>query len=112
MPPYTLDYTSEPDTTPVRPRSRTAPPVARKLFAAGLFILSGVSVAGNFLLLNHQRYYQNNADRQALQYDSLLSAKLLSDQQAAELRRQLLRLRQSHERLRDEFRVQTASGNK
>jgi hypothetical protein len=91
MPPYILDYTSA--------RSSSAGtagpgPVVKKsivLVAAGAALL-GTSLAGHLFSLSRYQRLQAAADRQALQYDSLLAAKHQADRQVADLREQLTRL--------------------
>lgn len=109
MPPYTLDYSDHSNATETQRRTSQSP--ARLLITAGLLILLGVSLAGNYVLLNDQQSFKNNADRLALQNDSLISAKFLSDQQAADLKTQLIQLRQQHKELQDELRLNGSNGS-
>ncbi|CAA9322671.1 MAG: hypothetical protein AVDCRST_MAG56-7000 [uncultured Cytophagales bacterium] len=93
MPPYILDYTSD--------RSSSAgtsgpKPVVKKsvvLVAAGIALL-GASLASHLFTMGQYQRLRASADRQALQYDSLLSAKLQADRQVADLRERLTRLQE------------------
>jgi hypothetical protein len=58
------------------------------LVAAGAALL-GTSLTGHLFSLSRYQRLQASADRQALQYDSLLSAKLEADRQVNELRERL-----------------------
>gem|GEM_PF-2888375 len=91
MPPYILDYTSERSSS----AGTTGPgPAVKKsvvLVAAGAALL-GASLAGNLFAMSRYQRLQASADRQALQYDSLLSAKLQADRQVADLQERLTRL--------------------
>jgi hypothetical protein len=91
MPPYILDYTGERSASAGTPGPK---PVAKKgllLTAAGVALL-GASLMGHLFALSRYQRLQASADRQALQYDSLLSAKLEADRQVTDLRKRLMRL--------------------
>jgi hypothetical protein len=91
MPPYILDYTSE---RSLSDGTAGPGPVVKKsvvLVAAGAALL-GASLTGHLFSLSRYQRLQTSADRQALQYDSLLSAKLEADRQIADLRERLIQL--------------------
>ncbi len=95
MPPYILDYTGERSASTGMPGPK---PVVKKgllLSVAGAALL-GASLTGHLFALSRYHNLQTSADRQALQYDSLLSAKLEADRQVADLREQLRRLQGQH----------------
>jgi hypothetical protein len=91
MPPYILDYTAD-------RRASAGTPGPKRLAQRGLLLtltsaaLLGASLMGNLFALSRYQRLQAAADRQALQYDSLLSAKREADRQVADLRERLTRL--------------------
>jgi hypothetical protein len=91
MPPYILDYTGERRSSADVPRPK---PVVKKglLVTAALTALLGASLAGHLFAVSRYQRLQASADRQALQYDSLLSAKLEADRRVNELRERISRL--------------------
>ncbi len=91
MPPYILDYTGERSASTGTPGPKPLVKKGLLLTAAGAALL-GASLTGNWFALSRYQHLQASADRQALQYDSLLSAKLEADRQVADLREQLRRL--------------------
>lgn len=105
MPPYILDYADAPPKSAGPGTKPAAKP--RLLVTAGFLIVFCVSLAGNVFYLSRQQTVRQAADRQALQYDSLLSAKLYADRQLADLRDHLTRLQRQHQRLQAQLRLQT-----
>jgi len=91
MPPYILDYTGERSSSDRAPRRQQVVPKGLLLTAASLALL-GASLVGNLFAMSRYQHLQASADRQALQYDSLLSAKLEADRQVNALRERLTRL--------------------
>jgi hypothetical protein len=91
MPPYILDYTGERSASTGTPGPKPLVKKGLLLTAAGAALL-GASLTGHWFALSRYQHLQASADRQALQYDSLLSAKLEADRQVADLREQLRRL--------------------
>jgi hypothetical protein len=93
MPPYILDYTGERRSSAGVPRPK---PAVKKglLLTAAVTALLGASLAGHLFAMSRYQRLQASADRQALQFDSLLSAKLEADRQVNELRERLSRLQE------------------
>lgn len=91
MPPYILDYTGDRSSSDRGPRAKQVVPKGILLTAVSLALL-GASLAGHLFAMSRYQHLQASADRQALQYDSLLSAKLEADRQVNELRERLTRL--------------------
>ncbi|MBD0260671.1 MAG: hypothetical protein ICV83_33550 [Cytophagales bacterium] len=91
MPPYILDYTGERSASAGTPGPKRFVKKGLLLTAAGAALL-GASLTGYLFALSRYQHLQASADRQALQYDSLLSAKLEADWQVADLRERLMRL--------------------